>query len=517
MSRVLVVDNDNMVADICRLALDAIGHQVTCVDSGEVAIEIVSKEDYQLIIINHYLEGMNGIELFQRIRNETPSLRGILIAELDSVDTALLAMNTGFNRICTFPLDQKDIFEAVRDTLEIAQLRDGLTRLNTLAPLYNLTQRFLSAETEKQLFEELVETVSSEIGVCHVSVMMFDKEEGVLKVTAYRGLQEKFVKDLEVRPGDKISGKVFLNKRPIILNKVTQHLSPYISLLQRKELQASISFPIMNKGMVLGVLNVSETQTGAQFMEADLELLSIISDQAMMALENMRESREREEQARVRAMLEQYVSPEVSQILVTTRNELMDVGDVLDLTILFADIRNFTMLVQHVPPVELRDFLNTFFENFASIVFNHGGMLDKFMGDAALVVFGGPVEVTEPSRSAVQMAAQLMAKFETLAASRRSAYDVFGQIGLSVGISRGPVFLGNIGSSKRVDYTVIGTDVNIAQRLASETESGQILLTNRVADDLRGEILLSDGREMTLRGVDETLVVYSLPKDHRLV
>lgn len=510
MSRVLVVDNDNLVKDVCTIALNTIGHEVKCAHNGETAIEMIRAGAYQLVIVNNYLEGISGIDAFQLMKQTEPALRGILITKTDNADTIIRAMNAGFSRVCRLPVDAKEIVGAVSETLKIAKLRDDITRLNTLVPLYNLTQRFLSAGNEKQLFEELIETVSVELGVPSVSVMMFDKKKGVLKVVAYRGLRPEHVESLEIKPGERVSGKVFQSKNPIILNKASQHLSPYRNLLQRKELQAAISLPLCSKDKILGVLNVSETVEGCRFQEADLEMLLIICDQAIMAFENIRTNQEREEQSRIRALLEQYVSPEVSKILVTSRKDLMEVGEVLCLTILFADIRNFTLLVQHLPTDHLRDFLNVFFDGFASTVFKHNGMLDKFMGDAALVVFGAPATVDRPSYTAVKMARELMHQFHQLIAERKEKYPVFKNIGLTVGISRGPVFLGNIGSPKRVDYTVIGKDVNIAQRLASETASGQILLTSRVAEDLHGAFELDEGKQMWLRGMESSVTVYSL-------
>jgi adenylate cyclase len=280
--------------------------------------------------------------------------------------------------------------------------------------------------------------------------------------------------------------------------------------MKRKELSAAISFPIASKGKVLGVLNVSETKGDMQFSEADIEMLSIIVGQAMMALENIRSRREREENCRIRALLEQYVSPEVSNLLVKSKQNLLDVGGVQQLTVLFADIRNFTLLVQHLDPAQLRVFLNNFFDMFGRIVFSHQGMLDKFMGDAALVIFGAPVQIDSPNITAVSAAYQIMIEFENLRLIWEKKDRVFTKVGLGIGISRGPMFLGNVGSSQRFDYTVIGPDVNIAQRLASVTESGQILITDRVQATLNGRFPVKAEKNMLLKGMEAEVSVYSL-------
>jgi adenylate cyclase len=267
-----------------------------------------------------------------------------------------------------------------------------------------------------------------------------------------------------------------------------------------------------NREKVLGMVNISQTKKNSVFSSGDIEMLSVIVKQAIMALEKIQSIRKREETCRITALLEQYVSPEISEILAHEKDFRKDSGKVLELTVLFADIRKFTLLVQRLPPAKLRIFLNKFFELFAEIVFSCKGMIDKFMGDAALVVFGAPIEIQTPSLSAVSAAEQIMKEFESLRQSWAEKDAIFEEIGLGIGISRGPMFLGNVGSVRRLDYTVIGTDVNIAQRLASETASGQILLTESVRRDIKDKYRVNAGEKKLLRGMDSKIMVYSLNK-----
>lgn len=510
MRKILVIDNENLVADICRITLGKLGHEVHCAFSGEQAVEIAGKITFDLAIVNKMLEGMSGIEAFEIIRQTNPTLGGVLITGHASLDMVIEAMNNGFTRLCKKPLDPMELVAAVREIFKIADMREDITRMRTLLPLYKLGERFFAAETEQSVYEELVDAVVQEITVQYVSVMMFDPLTQMLKIVAHRGLKAEIVKDLTIKPGEQIVGKVFQSESPSIFNRDSQYLSPYIDLLNRKELSTAISFPIVSRGKVLGVLNVSETGDRTEFNEADTEMLSIITSQAMMALKNVRFIREREKSSRIRALLEQYVSPEVSNLLMDSQKDLLEVGNVQELTVLFADIRNFTYLVQHLPPATLRLFLNSFFELFTQIVFSFQGMLDKFMGDAVLVIFGAPVKIASPSNAAVMAAEKIMREFEILRLFWVQKDKIFEKIGLGIGISRGPMFLGNVGSVRRLDYTVIGTDVNIAQRLAAETLSGQILITERVYDHLDGQFQIKIDSKRQLKGMESEITVYSL-------
>ena len=458
MHKILVIDNAELVCQSCRSALANLGYEVFCADEAQACVR-GDKESFALVIVNAIGEEMTEISTFEKMRESNPALAGILVTGHASAEMVIDAMNRGFSRVCKKPLVAGQLIDAVRESLKIIDLREDVTRMKILLPLYTLGQKFIAAESEQEIYEELADAVAREVNVPSVSVMMFDELAKSLKVVAYRGLIADYVKNLQIRPGERIAGKVFQSRLPIVLNKAQQHLSPYHGLLNRKELSAAISLPIISKGRVLGVLNVSETRDGVQFRDADIEMLSIIVDQAMMALENIRSLHEKQESSRIRAQLEQYVSPEVSHMLLEKHHDLSEVGHVRQLTVLFADIRNFTLLVQYLEPTLLRVFLNSFFDMLASIVYAQQGMLDKFMGDAALAIFGAPVELDNPNGAAVVAAQRIMAAFEKLRLSWEQKEGIFNKVGLGIGISRGPMFLGNVGSSTRLDYTVIGQDV----------------------------------------------------------
>jgi adenylate cyclase len=188
----------------------------------------------------------------------------------------------------------------------------------------------------------------------------------------------------------------------------------------------------------------------------------------------------------------------------------MEVGEIRDLTVLFADIRNFTPLVQSLPLETLRSFLNDFFNLITEIIFNFDGTLDKFMGDALLAFFGAPIPLKEPHNSAVGSAVMMHKAFTELREKWAAENNEISKVGLGVGISSGDIFLGNVGSRRRYDYTVIGTDVNIAQRLASVAESGQTLITRNVKDRLNSGVIVTEESPRILKGLKESISIFSV-------
>jgi len=509
---IIVIDNEMLTADLCRKMLLPLGYAVVCAFSGDQGVEFAKNRRFDIAIISDRLHDMSGVELFSLLRQKNPVMSGILVTDQTSFKLVVNAMNCGFQRLLQKPLKGPPLIAAVQDTLKTVELHEENIRMNTLLPLYELGEKFMKAEKESEVYQELLTAIRQEIDVTSVSIMMFDQDEEVLKIVASFGIDPEIAGRVRIKPGEKIAGKVFKLKKPVILNRSEKNPEQFLRLLKRSEIAASICFPMRNKEKVIGMVNIAQTRKNSVFSSGDIEMLSVIVKQSLMALEKIWSIKKREETCRVTALLEQYVSPEISEILAGKKDFPKDSGKVLELTVLFADIRKFTLLVQRLPPTKLRIFLNEFFELFAEIVFSSRGMLDKFMGDAVLVIFGAPLEIDTPSLSAVSAAKEIMREFEVLRRLWAKKDPVFKEIGLGIGLSRGPMFLGNVGSVRRLDYTVIGTDVNIAQRLASETASGQILLTETVYNDIKKTFMVNPGEKKLLRGMDSEIMIYSLAR-----
>lgn len=508
--KILIVDTEAVTADISRITLENLGYQVYCVATGEQAVEIAEKTRFDLAFVNGMLPGMNGIDTFEMLRMHDPGIIGLLLCDHAVLPMIVEAMNRGFSGLLEKPLDPRKLEKSIGDVFLQRQIQEENTRLHTLLPLYHLGQRFLIAPTIEDILEELVAIVCREIHVPFASVMMPSEEDGCLKIKASRGIDKKLVNSISLKPGEKIAGWVFAKGQPLILNRDTQEATPFSSLLKRKEIAAAISFPLKGREKTIGVLNISQTKPEVEYSQSDLELLTIICGQAVMAIENLMFIHEREENARSKALLEQYVSPEVANLLIASNENLMQVGDIRQLTVLFADIRHFTLLVQHLSLDDLHAFLNNFFECFTREIFTLRGTLDKFMGDAALVIFGAPLVLERPSVAAVTAAMRILADFEKLREEWAKKSVLFKEIGLGIGISRGEMFLGNVGSARRLDYTVIGADVNIAQRLASETGPGQILITESVREDIGDIFPVREEPTSLLRGLEKEIPIFSI-------
>jgi adenylate cyclase len=510
--RILIVDDEEMIAGLCRTILTREGYDIMTASGGEKALEIADSGQFHMVITDMLMPGMDGLETFLALRKKQRELIGVLITGHGTMDTAINAMGHGFSGFIRKPFTIQELIHIVNDSFQKDALREENSRLKTLIPLYNLGEKFMASMSKKEILDELIETITRQTGSQRVSVMLYDENDECLRIAAARGISEDIIPKIRIRPGEKIAGWVFQKGEPVILNGGPEDNPMFAHLLSSKDIIASISFPLKAKDRRLGVLNVSKTEKGTLFSMSDIEMLSVICGQAVMALENLRIMEEKAEKTRMRTILEQYVSPEVANILISHGQNPMEIGEIRDITVLFADIRNFTPLVQSLPLETLRSFLNDFFNLFTEIIFNFDGTLDKFMGDALLAFFGAPIPLKEPHNSAVGSALMMHKKFEELRKIWADNNDKIREIGLGVGISSGNIFLGNVGSHRRFDYTVIGVDVNIAQRLASIATSGQTLITRNVNERLNSDVLVKEESSQVLKGLKEAISIFSVSK-----
>ncbi|MDF2681337.1 MAG: adenylate/guanylate cyclase protein, partial [Brevibacillus sp.] len=170
-----------------------------------------------------------------------------------------------------------------------------------------------------------------------------------------------------------------------------------------------------------------------------------------------------------------YISPELVQQIAKGEVELQLGGVNKELSILFLDIRGFTPLSEKLRPEEIVDFLNTMFDMITTQVLKNHGTIDKFIGDAAMVLFNAPLDVPHHEYYAVKTAYDIQQGMEQVRKEIWEKHQV--EVSIGIGINTGEVVVGNIGSYLRVDYTAIGDHVNTAARIESNAASNQILVS----------------------------------------
>jgi len=200
----------------------------------------------------------------------------------------------------------------------------------------------------------------------------------------------------------------------------------------------------------------------------------------------------------LRETLSRYLSPQVmTQVLADT--DLRSLRSARrEVTVLFADIRDFTAFAERHRPEEVVDVLNAYFDLMVQVLFAYQGTLDKFLGDGLLALFGTPLEQADHARRAVQAALDIQRAVTALNTARRHR----GQptLHLGIGINSGEAIVGNIGSEKRMEYTVVGDMVNVAQRLQTQAGGGEILIGASLLPHVQPLVSVYDTVEMQVKG-----------------
>lgn len=215
------------------------------------------------------------------------------------------------------------------------------------------------------------------------------------------------------------------------------------------------------------------------------------------------------ERDRVKAAFARYVSKQVMNSILDSSAEIRLRGDRKRISVLFCDIRGFTSISENLPPEKVVQLLNEYFESMVEIVFRNKGMLDKFIGDGMMVIFGAPEEDPYQEENALKTAVEMQTELQKLAERwRPEGLD----LRIGIGINSGPAIVGNIGSSQRMEYTAIGDTVNLASRLETATkELGVgILLSEYTHNAVRGSFRFKNMGPVRIRGRNEPVLTYSV-------
>jgi adenylate cyclase len=221
----------------------------------------------------------------------------------------------------------------------------------------------------------------------------------------------------------------------------------------------------------------------------------------------MTEERERK---KVRGAFQYYLNASVVEQMLKDPEKLKLGGEKKDLTVLFSDIRGFTSISEHMTPERLVKFLNEYLTKMTDIVFKYDGLLDKYMGDAIMAIWGAPLDQSDHPLRACYTALEMVEELRLL--QQKWATEGMPRMNIGIGINAGPMVVGNMGSERRFDYTVMGDSVNLGSRLEglNKLYGTNIIISEMTYERVREEIL---GRELDLvrvKGKDQPVKIYEL-------
>jgi adenylate cyclase len=235
--------------------------------------------------------------------------------------------------------------------------------------------------------------------------------------------------------------------------------------IRMQQIRSAMCAPLWSQDSVIGVIYIDSPLHAGTFSGQDLDLLTALANFAAVAIERARLHEHVLEQKRIRGRLERYHSPQVVEEIIADVSQTGDIKPVRTkvVTILFADIVGFTSFTEKMPVEALANMLTGFFTLASDAVFACGGTIDKFIGDAVMAFFGAPLDQPDHAERAVAAALKIREDIVSWNAERMARGEP--SLEVRIAVNTGEAIVGDIGSERRVDYTVLGNAVNVAARL----------------------------------------------------
>ena len=220
---------------------------------------------------------------------------------------------------------------------------------------------------------------------------------------------------------------------------------------------------------------------------------------------------QREQSIALSHKLSKYLSPQVWQSIFTGERDVRLETQRKKLVIFFSDIKGFTELSEEMEPEALTELLNHYFNEMSQVALRYGGTIDKFVGDSIMIFFGDPTSQgqKQDALSCVSMAIDMRKHMKIMRQKWRSQ-GIKTPLEIRMGISTGYTTVGNFGAENRMDYTIIGKEVNLASRLESLAEPGEILISYETFSLIKDRIMCRDKGEITVKGFGRPVPIYEV-------
>ncbi|OLP18155.1 guanylate cyclase [Leptolyngbya sp. 'hensonii'] len=388
---------------------------------------------------------------------------------------------------------------AIRELEQKMLARETLDKYKEITLLYDISEK-ITANLDLQAVANLVlEEAQRLIRGTSGSVVFFNQDRQEFEILAAFGAE--YQHKLSIVPGKGIIGMVLQSGIGEIVNDVS---TDHRVIPGEYQFASLICAPLKTKDRVMGVLNLSSVEP-VNYTAADLKLFNALASQAASAIENAMLHANKLKEERIKSNLERYVPSQVVEAILQAKDDISLEPVKSDIVMLFSDIRSFTTKCEELAPEQIVGYLNEYFTHMVEVIFDYEGTVNKFVGDMIVALFGAPTHLRECEEKAIRAAIAMQKRIQEVPTTW-----IRENFRTGIGISSGPVVVGNIGSPQHMDYTAIGDEMNIASRLQSIAEGGQILVSRSVYDATRHLFSFKECGDLTVKGKRKTVEVFEV-------
>ncbi|MCP3960867.1 MAG: FHA domain-containing protein [bacterium] len=405
--------------------------------------------------------------------------------------------------------DSSAIRKSKREALDEAYASQVFGFLTRLARL------LITTESDDEILKHVLEIAFEALPVDRGFILLRDQESGQLECELARLNDQVMLRPESVVPISKTMLESVIQERVALLtyDALSDQRLAGTESVRIHQIRAAMCAPLWSGEKIIGVMQVDSPHHTGSFTEPDVDLLVMLANYCAVAIERNRHAREAELERQFRSRLERYHSPavieEVMQQGAVPGDEAIRRLKPAEVTVLFADIVGFTAYSEKAEPEDVAALLEGYFSHAIEAIFAAGGTLDKFIGDCVMAFFGAPMSQPDHAERAVRAAVSFCEALDDWNAERER--QGLPTIGSRIGINSGPVVVGDIGSNRRVDYTVLGNTVNLAARLEEKVASpGDIVIGEATRRMLGDQVPTESLGELRLKGLSQAIVAYRL-------
>lgn len=381
-----------------------------------------------------------------------------------------------------------------------------------LALLYDLGKALGTSYSLPDIYRNATEALFSVTPADHCLILLVEPGSTELKPVS---IQARSTPDLVRSLRSPIRPNIVVSRT--ITSRVVRERLAFLVYDAQKEfgsdsimmqaIHSAMCAPLLGKDGLLGAIYVDRRDLLSRFEEDDLDLLSAIASQTAIAIEGSLTREQLQREAIVRDKLGRFLPAGVVERVIAGEIKLGGVAQ--EITTLFADIRGFTPMSERTTPETVVEILNEHFTIMTDSVLRNMGTLDKYIGDSVMALFGAPENDPEVDPVNAVSAAIGMQQGMTKVNEKLTARGL-PNIKIGIGINTGVAIVGEIGSERQMNYTAIGDSVNLAARLESNAQPGQILISAETAVRLRGAFALNALPPIKVKGKSDPIPVYEV-------
>src|SRR6059036_1309187 len=364
----------------------------------------------------------------------------------------------------------------------------------------------LSTQQELDRLLDKIEKLTRDVmNVDRVSILLLEEGTGELVPRISKGVSAS------TRVPQSIARKVVEDRVAILSDNTAADERFKGKSILIQNVRSAMCTPLIGTDQkVLGILYVDNLTATHSFADDDLKFLIAFGSLAAVAIENSQRSERLRREALVLSNFQRYFAPKIGRASCREQDAGRLPSEKRPVVIFFSDIRGFTPMSETMSPDNIATLLTEYFTEMVELVFEHGGTLDKFMGDAIMALWGAPMAHEDDADRAMHCALDQLEALERLNTKWKEQGRP--ELGIGIGINFGEVFAGNIGSDRRLEYTVIGDAVNTASRLCSSAGPNEILISEPFFAQLKGPPKVETLDPIKVKGKSKKVPVYRVKR-----